>query len=135
MNRKNVAMELLVLAEAYNEHLSETRITAYLESLEDLPADAVASAMRELRKTEDFFPRISVIRRYVIDRFEREHAERKRGEALERTEGYRIQWEREQKTLTAPIPIGKLVGRAMESMRQHMKRNDEPEDDGQEGLK
>jgi hypothetical protein len=109
---EHIIATLLFIAEMFQESLSETRITGYCEALSDLPEQEVVSAMQESVKRCKFFPRVAEIRDLVQDASkerEKERQAQRRQTALDRYEGYRIQWENSRKELPLPIPIKSMV--------------------------
>lgn len=65
MTIDDVVRELVKTADLFGLALSETRIEAYLEALDDLPHDKVAVALASLRSTARFFPRPIEVRETV----------------------------------------------------------------------
>lgn len=65
MTIEDVVRELVKTADLFGLALSETRIEAYLDALDDLEHDKVAVALASLRSTARFFPRPIEVREAV----------------------------------------------------------------------
>lgn len=106
---------MLMLGEAFESTLTETRITIYYQALLDLPEQDVLQAMSECIKTCKFFPRVAEIREIVGDqreaRRDRERAERIDAEN-ERRRLEVEQWRKdraERRGIEGPAPIKMFV--------------------------
>jgi hypothetical protein len=73
--RAQVARELGKTAELFGELLSQAKIVLYIEAVDDLAADAVITALTELRKTSRFFPKPAEVRELACGSVD-EHAAR-----------------------------------------------------------
>ena len=115
MNRERITSELLLVAEMFQESLSETRITGYCEALSDLPDDDVLSAMRESVKRCKFFPRVAELREIVGSEYARQREHDRALRISQDAERRRIEqedWARDRKgrgQLPAPIPIRSIA--------------------------
>lgn len=56
-DRSRFAQALLLMAEVFNESISEARAEGYFESLRDLSITSIENAVKSAMKTEKFFPK------------------------------------------------------------------------------
>jgi hypothetical protein len=74
-DRRAFAEAMGVLAEVFNEPVSDTRLKAYFVALEDLDTALVLAAMRGTMRDAKFFPRPGEIRERVMGGSAGDHAE------------------------------------------------------------
>jgi hypothetical protein len=66
LDRDAFVQVMLALGETFNEPISEIRIVAYFDALNDLPLDQVVDGARSVMRTARFFPRPVDVREAVL---------------------------------------------------------------------